>query len=112
MARTVDADILDAGLHPEGVEEAMVVVRSALARVGGDVELVGAFHQVERVDMDLYLGFARERVGLALLDVRIGTVETDPVGAEHREAEHEVGNRPLCAHLQAYAHRLAGMKDV
>lgn len=43
----VDAAVLDARLHAEGVEQAMVVVRRSVTFVHGDVELVRAFHQIE-----------------------------------------------------------------
>ena len=38
-------------LHAEGVEQAVIVVRRAVALVDGDVELVGAFDEIERVDL-------------------------------------------------------------
>ena len=46
----VDAHVLGARLHAEGVEQPMVVVRIAVELVRRDVDLVGAFHQVETGD--------------------------------------------------------------
>ncbi len=45
--RAVDADVLDAGLHTEGMEQAMVVVGGAVTFVNGNVELVSTFDKVE-----------------------------------------------------------------
>ena len=42
VGRSVDADVLGARLHAERVEQAVIVVRIAVAPVDGDVELVGA----------------------------------------------------------------------
>jgi hypothetical protein len=41
----IDADVLDPALHAEGVEAAVVVVRRAVAAVGGHVEEVRALDQ-------------------------------------------------------------------
>ncbi len=63
VARPIDADVLRARLHAEGVEQAVVVVRIAVELVHRDVELVGAFDEVEAVDRERHLGVSVERVG-------------------------------------------------
>ena len=58
MSRPVDADVVGPRLDPEGVEQAMVVVRKAVALVDGDVQLVGALDEVEALDRERGFGLA------------------------------------------------------
>ena len=58
MARPVDADVLGPRLHAEGVEQPVVVVRVAVELVDRDVELVGAFDEIEAVDRERRFGVA------------------------------------------------------
>ena len=59
VARPVDADVVDPRLHPEGVQQPVVVVREAVALVDGDVELVGALDEIEALDRERRLGRRR-----------------------------------------------------
>src|SRR5690606_41722358 len=47
VGRMVDADVLDARLLPERVEQAVVVVGYVIARVHRDVELVRALNEID-----------------------------------------------------------------
>ena len=67
MARAVDADVARARFHPERVELTMIVVRVAVAFVHRDVEFVGAFDEVEALDRERRLRFARQPFGIHLL---------------------------------------------
>jgi len=60
--RAIDAGILDAGLHAEGVEQAVVVVGATVAFVDGDVKFVGAFDEVKRLEEQVDRGLALEVV--------------------------------------------------
>ena len=50
VPRPVDADVLHPRLDAERVQQAVIVVRRAVALVDGDVELVRAFDQIERLE--------------------------------------------------------------
>src|SRR5690349_4915958 len=56
VPRTIDPYILHAGLHPERVQQPMVVVRIAVDLVHGDVDFVRALDQVERFDRERRFG--------------------------------------------------------
>ena len=49
MARAVDAGVLEPRLHAKRVQQAVVVVRRAVALVHGDVQLVRPFDEIESV---------------------------------------------------------------
>ena len=92
VARPVDADVLAARLHAERVEQPVVVVRIAVARVDRDVELVGALDEVEALDHEIALAACpRQLDRLQLRDVGVGAVAADAVGVEEPDAEGEVG---------------------
>ena len=93
MARPVDADVLQARLHAERVQQPVVVVGRAVALVDGDVELVGALDQIERLDDEARPRRRRERVALELLDVGVRAVAADAFGVEDADAEDEVVDR-------------------
>ena len=112
VARTVDADVLGPRLHAEGVEQAVVVVRIAVDLVDRDVELVGAFDEVERVDGEGGLGVAGQALGRQLLDVGVGAVAADAFGVEQAEADDEVVDRQRRAHADRHVEPLARLEDV
>jgi len=58
----------------------MVIVRVAVDLVDGDVELVGAFDEVEGVDGEGGLRVAGEALGRQLLDIGVGPVAADALG--------------------------------
>src|SRR5262252_333097 len=93
MPRPVDADVVDAGLDAEGIEQAMVVVRDAVALVHGDVDLVGAFDQIEAVDGEGRFGVAGEAHRRHLLEIGVRAVAADALGVEQADAEDEVVGR-------------------
>ena len=110
MPRTIDADVARARLDAERVEEPMVIVRHAVAFVHGDVDLVGAFHEIQGLDVERHLGVAAEAFGLHVLRVGVGAVAAHAVGVEQADAEHEIGDRLMGADVQADRHRIPGVK--
>src|SRR5262249_17912521 len=111
VARPIDADIVDAGLHTEGVEKPMVIVRVAVTLVNGDVDFVGSLDELEAIDREGRLGIAGEPLGGHFLEVGIRPVAADAVGVEQAHAEDEVVGRLSGPHLYANRHRIAGVED-
>ncbi len=107
LARPVDADIVRAGFHAERVEKTVIVVRKAVALVDRDVQLVGAFDEVEAVNRERRFGFARKLPWVHLFEIRVRAVTADAVRVEQPDAEHEVVGRLRRAHLQTDRHRVA-----
>ena len=93
-------------LHAERVEQPVVVVRKAVALVNGDVELVGAFDQIEALDRERDLGVAVQPLGIHLFEIRVGAVAADAVGVEQPDAEDEIVGR-LAARGRFRADRIA-----
>ena len=71
----------------------MVVERIAIELVDRDVELVGAFDQVEAVDREARRGGAVNLDRSELLDAGVGAVAADPLGVEQADADDEVVHR-------------------
>src|SRR5215467_3332952 len=63
VLRTIDPDVLRARLHAERVQQPMVVVREAVLLVDADIELVGPFDEIERIDREHRFGVAAEALG-------------------------------------------------
>src|SRR5262245_43362293 len=71
VTRAIDADVLRARIHTKRVEEPVVVVRIPIALVDGDVELVGAIHEIEALDGERRLGLAGQPCRRQVLEVRV-----------------------------------------
>src|SRR4051794_16245462 len=82
VARTIDADVLGARLDAEGVEQPVIIVGEAVELVNGDVHLVGAFDQLERLDRERRFGVAAQPLPGELFDRRVGAVTADALGVE------------------------------
>ena len=98
---TVDADVANARLHAERVQQAVVVVRIAIRLVRRQVEAIRALDQIELVDREGHDAVAVDLGRLEFLEVGVGAVDADVVGVEEAEAEHEVGDRFLGRHFHA-----------
>src|SRR6266545_7622848 len=61
VARAINADILDARLHPERVQQPVVVVRISVDFVDGHIDFVGALDEIERFDRERRLAVAGDR---------------------------------------------------
>src|SRR5437867_2121356 len=86
MVRTVDADVVRSRFHAKRVQEAMVVVRIAVAFVDRDVDFVGTFDEIEVVDRERHLAVAEHPLGRQLFEPRVGAVTTDAVRVEQPDA--------------------------
>ena len=51
MFGPIHTNVLDARLDPEGVQQAVIVVRPAILAMDGNVKFVGAFNQVQLIDL-------------------------------------------------------------
>src|SRR5688572_24049679 len=112
VAWTVNPHFLAARLHAECVEQTVIVVRVSVSLVDGDIELVGAFDEIEALDTEGHFSFATGFLRHEALEVRIGAVAVDPVGTVDANAEDEVGRRLVRAHTQVDRHRIAGLENV
>jgi len=112
MPGAVDTDFPDAGLHAEGVEQAVKVVRIPVPLVHGNIQLVGAFHEIERVDRERHLAFAGDLFGREVLEVGVRAVAVDALCVVHAYAEHEIAVRLVSADAQVNRHALARLEDV
>ena len=63
MRGAVEAHVLEAALHAERVQAAVVVVGRAVAAVRGDVEEVGALDEAQALEREPDLRLAREPPG-------------------------------------------------
>ena len=82
MVRTVDADVVRPRFHSKRVQQAMVVVRIAVAFVDGDIDFVRAFHEIETLDRERHLAIARHLLRRHLLERRVGPVAAHAAGVE------------------------------
>src|SRR5690348_1490418 len=102
MIRTVDADVADARLHPERIEQAMVIVRIAIRLVRGEIEAIRAFDEIETIDREGHRSSPFDLGRMVLFEIRVGSVNADVVRVEQSEAEDEVGDLFLRRHVHAY----------
>src|SRR3954453_12698567 len=108
VARAIYADVLRARLHAERLEQPVVVVWIAVELVDRDVELVGAFDEIERRDRERRLGVAAQTLGNELGDRRVRAVAADTFGVEDADADDEVVDGKRRAHADPHVHRIAG----
>src|ERR1035437_6573582 len=90
MTRPVDADVVRPRLHAEGVQQPVVVVRSAVALVDGDVQLGRAFDQVEPFDRRRRLRVPCQARGIHLFEEGVRAVAAHAFGTENADAEHHL----------------------
>ena len=76
------------------------------------IQPVRALDEVEMVDRERHFAVAVDLARLELLEVGVGAVDTDAVGVEEAEAEHEVGDRFLRRHLHVDLNRFAALEHV
>src|SRR5688500_9885466 len=95
VSRTIDADVGRAGLHAEGVEQTMVMVRVSLHRVHRDVQLIRALDELEALDCKGHGHFPVESFRIHLLDEGVRSIAAHTLGVEQADAEYEVGRRSV-----------------
>src|SRR4051794_7278723 len=86
----VNTDVLRTRFHAERVEQSMIVVRIAVEFVNGDVDLVGALDEIERVDGEEGLCVTQDAHRLQVLDIRVRAVTADAFGVEDSDSDDEV----------------------
>src|SRR5438105_3533303 len=90
MARAIDADIVNARFDAEGVKQAVIIVREAVAFVDRDVYFICALDEIEAVDRERGFGVAAQSLRVHLLEKRVRAVAAHAVRIEDADAEHEI----------------------
>src|SRR4051812_4072849 len=90
--RTINPHILHAARYAEVVQQSVVVVRSAIFAMHGDIELVTAFDEVKVVNREPDLRLAGQRLRPCPVDVGVRAIAADPLRIEQGDAEHEIAD--------------------
>src|SRR5215467_1410155 len=107
---TEDPDIAAARGNPECIEEAVVIVRRTVALMNGNVELVGAFDQIQAVDNKCHVRLAGQLMRLPLFQFGVGSKATHAVRIEEADSKYEVAGRLGGTDTQPDRHRVACVK--
>src|SRR6476660_51871 len=111
MRRPIDPDVPGPRLHPERIQEAVVVIRKAVALVNSHIKLVRALYEIQAVNRERDVSLATQPFRIHLLDVSIRSIATHPIGVEQSDPESEVVCFVMRAHLEAHVQRLSRVKD-
>src|SRR3954465_6804459 len=72
--RTINAHVLHAARHAEVIQQSVVVVRSAILAMHGNIELVTAFDEVKMVNREPDLRLPGQSLRPSPFDVRVRAI--------------------------------------
>src|SRR3954462_12703832 len=80
--RTINTHVLHTARHAEVVQQSVVVVRSAIFAMHGDIELVTAFDEVKVVNREPDFRLPRQSLRPCAFDVGVRAITADPLCIE------------------------------